>query len=53
MPWPEIITEASELARSDGEKDESSFYDPYNGLLNHLFPFEEKYMVTPEYSTNS
>ncbi|KAI5793827.1 hypothetical protein DFH27DRAFT_145598 [Peziza echinospora] len=49
MPWPEAIIEAFELARPDGEKDESSFYGPYNILLNYLFPFEEKYMVTPQY----
>ena len=34
-----------ELARLDGEKDDSEWYGPFNGLLNHAFPVEEDYVV--------
>ena len=49
MPWPTIITEAFELARAGGQTDESRFYGPFNMLLNHLFPFEDRYMVVPQW----
>ncbi|RPB27570.1 hypothetical protein L211DRAFT_834428 [Terfezia boudieri ATCC MYA-4762] len=49
MPFPDTISEVFDLARQDGERDESMFYGPYNILLNYLFPFEEKYMVVPQY----
>ena len=49
MPWPAIITEAFELARTDGQTDESRFYGPFNMLLNYLFPFEDRYMIVPQW----
>ncbi|KAF8430026.1 hypothetical protein EV426DRAFT_1357 [Tirmania nivea] len=49
MPLPDTISEVFDLARQDGERDESMFYGPYNVLLNYLFPFEEKYVVVPQY----
>ncbi|KAG0638021.1 hypothetical protein HOY80DRAFT_1016582 [Tuber brumale] len=49
MPLPETITEVFELARQTGETDESQFYGPYNVLLNHFFPHEERYVVVPQY----
>ncbi|KAF8420672.1 hypothetical protein EV426DRAFT_537309, partial [Tirmania nivea] len=29
--------------------DESRFYGPYNVLLNYLFPFEEDFVVVPQF----
>ena len=42
MPWPEIIVEAFDQALPRGEFDESEFYGPWNAILTHLFPIEEK-----------
>ena len=47
MPWPGIITEAFHLALRGGRIDKSRFYGPYNLLLSHLFPMDERYMVVP------
>ncbi|RPA96093.1 hypothetical protein L873DRAFT_1616262, partial [Choiromyces venosus 120613-1] len=33
--------------------DESKFYGPYNVLLNYLFPFEEEYVVVPQYKRSA
>ncbi|KAF8453499.1 hypothetical protein BGX38DRAFT_1177290 [Terfezia claveryi] len=49
MPWPDTILEVFDLVRQDGETDESMYYGPYNVLLAYLFPFEEKYVVVPQY----
>ncbi|KAI5811151.1 hypothetical protein DFH27DRAFT_605258 [Peziza echinospora] len=32
-----------------GQTDESRFYDPFNVLLNYLFPFEGRYMIVPQW----
>jgi len=49
MPLPETINEVFELAKQLGETDESQYYGPYNVLLNYFFPYEEKYVVVPQY----
>jgi len=38
-----------EIAKPEGTKDESRFYGPYNALLNYLFPFEQDFIVVPQY----
>ncbi|RPA96080.1 hypothetical protein L873DRAFT_1262723 [Choiromyces venosus 120613-1] len=53
MPLPDTISKVFELARQDGKGDESSFYGPYNVLLNYLFPFEEEYVVVPQYKRHA
>ncbi|KAF8529671.1 hypothetical protein BU17DRAFT_36489 [Hysterangium stoloniferum] len=49
MPWPEHVREQFGTVTAFGEIDETEYYGPYNGLLLHLFPGEEHFMVVPQY----
>ncbi|PWW74186.1 hypothetical protein C7212DRAFT_299163 [Tuber magnatum] len=49
MPWPSKIVKSFEIAKVQGAKDESRFYGSYNILLNYLFPFEQDFVVSPQY----
>lgn len=47
MRW---IIKPFEIVESAGVNDESRFYGPYNTLLTHLFPFEQDFIVAPQYN---
>ena len=47
-PVPDTTIEIFNLALPQGEFDESECYGPYNALLGHLIPIDEKYVVVPQ-----
>ena len=49
MPLPKAIHRAFDIAIQNGATDESQFCGPYNMLLTYLFPFEEGYLVAPQF----
>ena len=45
MPWPPRIL--SQFAKVPNAPSESDFHDPYNKLLNTLFPVDTEFTVVP------
>jgi hypothetical protein len=48
MTWPAAILEGFASIPVTSTR-ESDYYAPYNGLLNHLFPISEDYLVSPQH----
>ena len=47
--WPAHITSKFDTTGPGGDYDESTYYSPYNALLNYLFPSEEDFMIIPQF----